>query len=132
VGYSGRIFPAAEALAAGLVHSVHPAAELLPAAYALARELTESSAPVAVAVSRRMLWQMFGTGTPELAHELDSRGIFFLGRSPDCEEGVHSFLEKRPAQFTMRVSTDLPEYMQTWRELGSAEALVQFPDRGEA
>jgi enoyl-CoA hydratase/carnithine racemase len=123
--YSGRIFPAAEAQAAGLVRSVHPAEELLPAAYALARELTESSAPVAVAVSRRMLWQMFGTGTPELAHELDSRGIFFLGRSPDCEEGVRSFLEKRPAQFTMRVSTDLPAYMRTWRELGSAEALVQ-------
>jgi enoyl-CoA hydratase/carnithine racemase len=126
--YSGRMFTVAEALAAGLVRSVHPAAELLPAAYALARELTESSAPVAVAVSRRMLWQMLGTGTPELAHELDSRGIFFLGRSPDCAEGVQSFLEKRPAQFTMRVSADLPAYMRDWRELGSAQALVQAAD----
>ncbi|HUZ25981.1 MAG TPA: crotonase/enoyl-CoA hydratase family protein [Streptosporangiaceae bacterium] len=123
--YSGRVFPADEALRAGLVRSVHQPDDLLPAAYALAREFAESSAPVAVAIARRMLWQMLGTGTPELAHELDSRGIFFLGRTPDCAEGVAAFLEKRPARFTMKVSSDLPGYMRRWRELGSAEALVQ-------
>src|SRR5437660_6363574 len=35
--FSGRVFPAAEALEAGLVRSVHPDDELLPAAYGLAR-----------------------------------------------------------------------------------------------
>jgi enoyl-CoA hydratase/carnithine racemase len=34
--YTGRVFPAEEALDAGLVRSVHPADELLPAAYAIA------------------------------------------------------------------------------------------------
>ena len=35
--YTGRVFDADEALAGGLVRSVHPPDELLPAAYALAR-----------------------------------------------------------------------------------------------
>jgi enoyl-CoA hydratase/carnithine racemase len=115
-------------LRAGLVRSLHAPDDLLPAADALARELTASSAPVAVAISRRMLWQMFGTGTPELAHELDSRGIFHLGRSADCQEGVSAFLDKRAPRFAMRVSTDLPGYVERWRAAGDADALVNPVD----
>lgn len=123
--YTGRIFDAREALQAGLVRSLHAPEDLLPAAYALAREMAEGSAPVAVAMARRMLWQMFGTGTPEIAHELDSRGIFHLGRSADCVEGVQSFLERRPAEFPGRVSRDLPAYVERWREVGLAEDLLR-------
>jgi enoyl-CoA hydratase/carnithine racemase len=125
--FSGRVFGAEEALLAGLVRSVHEPDELLPAAYRLAREFSESTSAVAVAVARRMLWQMLGPATPELAHELDSRGIFFLGRSADCQEGVAAFLEKRPADFPMRVSTDLPEYMRQWRAAGEAAAFLGGP-----
>lgn len=53
--YSGRVFPAAEALDAGLVYALHPREELLGEAYALARRLTEHSAPVSVALSRQMM-----------------------------------------------------------------------------
>jgi enoyl-CoA hydratase/carnithine racemase len=123
--YTGRVFGAEEALRAGLVSSVHAPEDLLPAAYRLAREMSQATSAVAVAVARRMLWQMYGTGTPELAHELDSRGIFFLGRSPDCAEGVQSFLEKRDPVFPMRVSRDLPRYMTEWRRLGDAERLIE-------
>lgn len=123
--YSGRVFDAEEALRAGLVRSLHEPEDLLPAAYALAHELTRFSAPVAVTVSRRMLWQMLAEGSPELAHELDSRGIFFLGRSADCTEGVDAFLDKRAPQFPMRVSTDLPDYVSRWRQLGDARVLVE-------
>jgi enoyl-CoA hydratase/carnithine racemase len=122
--YSGRVFGADEALKAGLVQSVHPAGELLPAAYALAREMTKESAPVAVAISRRMLWHMLGAPSPVDAHELDSRGIFYLGRSEDAEEGVKSFLEKRNATFPMRVSTDLPAYFRQWRREGDSDSLI--------
>ncbi|SOD74642.1 enoyl-CoA hydratase [Jatrophihabitans sp. GAS493] len=121
--YSGRIMDADEALRAGLVRSVHPVDELLPAAYALAHELTDASSPVAVAISRRMLWRMLGASTPSYAHELDSRGIFSLGREPDAAEGVSSFLQKRPAEFPMSVSTDLPEYFQAWRKIPDPEFL---------
>src|ERR1700740_1129816 len=57
---TGRVFDAQEALAAGLVRSVHPPEQLLGAARELAREIVDNAAPVSVALSRRMLWRMLG------------------------------------------------------------------------
>src|SRR5207248_3542540 len=55
---TGRVFPAEEALAGGLVRSVHAPDEVLGAARALAREIADNSAPGSVALARRMLWTM--------------------------------------------------------------------------
>jgi enoyl-CoA hydratase/carnithine racemase len=107
---TGRVFPAAEALAGGLVSKVHPDAELLPAAYALAREIADNASPVAVAATRHMMWSMLSAPSPWDAHRMDSLVIHQLARSPDTAEGVASFLEKRPARFTSRVSTDMPRF----------------------
>jgi enoyl-CoA hydratase/carnithine racemase len=113
---TGRVFAAQEALEAGLVRSLHPAGELLDAARALAREIVENTAPVSVALARQMMWRMLGAAHPMLAHRADSRGIFYRGQSADAVEGVSSFLEKRPARFTDRVSDGLPEVMPGWSE----------------
>ena len=106
---TGRVFSADEALAAGLVRSVHPPDDLLPAAYALAREIADNTSSISVALSRQMLWRMLGADHPMEAHRVDSRGILATGSSPDAREGVTAFLEKRPAAFPGRVSTDLPD-----------------------
>ena len=114
--FTGRVFPAAEALAGGLVRSVHPADELLPAAYALAAEIAEHTAPVSVALSRQMLWRMLGADHPMVAHRADSRGILARGDSADTREGVTSFLEKRAPSFPQRVSDGLPDLFPDWVE----------------
>jgi len=106
--YSGRLFDAAEALEAGLVRSLHPPDELLPAAYALARQLTDASAPVSVALNRQLLWQMLGAAHPMEAHSLESGYIAQRAGSADAAEGASSFLEKRPPRFPLSVSRDLP------------------------
>ncbi|MBX9797193.1 crotonase/enoyl-CoA hydratase family protein [Sphingomonas sp.] len=106
--YSGRVFGAEEALAGGLVRSLHAPDDLLPAARALALELTGHSAPVSVALTRRMLWSMLGAAHPMEAHRLDSRAVWLRGGSADAREGVASFLDKRDAVFTDRVSDELP------------------------
>ena len=106
---SGRVFRAEEALAAGLVRSVHPADDVLPAAKALADEIATSAAPVSVAVSRRLLWTRLGARHPMEAHRADSRALFSRGQSADAAEGVTSFLEKREPDFPDRVSHGLPE-----------------------
>jgi enoyl-CoA hydratase/carnithine racemase len=105
---TGRVFSAEEALAGRLVRSVHPQAELLEAARALAAEIS-ASAPVSVAVARRLLWTMLGAAHPMEAHRADSRAMLARGQSDDAREGVTSFLEKRDAVFTDRVSDGLPE-----------------------
>ena len=107
--YSGRVFPASEALAGRLVRSVHPANELLPAARAIATEIAENTSAVSVALTRQMLWRMLGADHPMEAHKVDSRGILARGRAADAREGVVSFLEKRAPQFPNTVSADLPD-----------------------
>jgi len=111
---TGRVFPASEALEAGLVRSIHAPDDLLPAAYAIAREIADNTAPVSVALSRQMLWKMLGASHPMEAHRVDSKGIFTRGASADAAEGVTSFLEKRPAAFPMRVSKDMPDWFPWW------------------
>jgi enoyl-CoA hydratase/carnithine racemase len=106
---TGRVFGADEALQAGLVRSVHPGGELLDAARALAREIADNTAPVSVALARRLMWTMLGAEHPMLAHRADSRAMFVRGRSADAREGIASFLERRPADFPDRVSEGLPD-----------------------
>jgi enoyl-CoA hydratase/carnithine racemase len=113
---TGRVFGADEALAAGLVRSVHAPDDLLPAAYALAAEIVDNSAPVSVALTRQMLWRMLGADHPMAAHQVDSRAMQARGSSADAKEGIGAFLEKRPAQFPDRVSTGMPDFYPWWPE----------------
>jgi enoyl-CoA hydratase/carnithine racemase len=111
---TGRVFDATEALEGGLVRSLYPKAELLDAANALAREIADNTAPVSVALARRMMWRMLGAEHPMLAHRADSRGMFARGRSADAAEGIAAFLEKRSANFPDRASGGLPDVMPGW------------------
>jgi enoyl-CoA hydratase/carnithine racemase len=106
---SGRVFGADEALAGGLVRSVHDPDDLLPAARSIASEIADNASPVSVALTRRMLWSMLTADHPMEAHRVDSRAILERGRSADANEGVESFLAKRDPVFTDRVSDGLPD-----------------------
>ncbi|MEY4224702.1 MAG: hypothetical protein RIS33_1636 [Actinomycetota bacterium] len=112
--FTGRILTAREALDGRLVRSVHPADELLPAARAIASEIASGTAPVSVALTRQMLWRMLGADHPMEAHRVDSRAINSRGASDDAREGVLSFLEKRPAEFPVKVSDGLPDVFPDW------------------
>ena len=114
--YSGRVFPAGEALEGGLVRSVHPRDELLTATLALAEEIAANTSALSVALTRQMMWRMLGAEHPMEAHKVDSRAINAMGRTADAREGVVSFLEKRPPAFPGRVSRDLPDFYPWWDE----------------
>ena len=108
--FSGRVFDAAEAEGAGLVQSIHEPSALIDAALAKAASLTAESSPVSIAATRHMLWRMAGANHPNVAHRWDSRMIFARGRMGDAKEGVMSFLEKRPANFTDSVADAYPHF----------------------
>ena len=113
---TGRVFPATEALEAGLVRSLHPKDALLGVANELAQEIVANTAPVSVALSRQMLWRMLGADHPMEAHKVDSRVIDWRGSGPDVREGVMSFLEKRPPAFPMKVSDGMPDWFPWWEK----------------
>jgi len=94
-GFSGRVFPASEALAAGLVRSLHAPSDLLPAARELAREIADNTSAISVAMTRQLVWKMLGADHPMEAHKLDSRAISALGQSADAHEGVASARARR-------------------------------------
>ena len=52
---------------------------------------------------------------PMEAHKVDSRAIFYTGQGADAKEGVVSFLEKRPAHFTLKPSKDMPPVYPWWK-----------------
>jgi enoyl-CoA hydratase/carnithine racemase len=114
--YTGRLFTAHEAKEGRLVRSVHAADDLLPAAREIATEIADNTAPVSVALTRQMLWRMLGADHPMEAHRVDSRAIASRGRSDDAREGVTSFLEKRKAEFPVKVSDGLPSVFPEWTD----------------
>jgi enoyl-CoA hydratase/carnithine racemase len=111
---AGRVFDAAEALRGGLVESLHAPEALLPAALAIAREIADHSAPVAVALTRQLLWRFSAEPLPDDLLALDSALNRTLGAGPDVKEGVAAFLDKRAAKFPGRVSADMPPQYPWW------------------
>ncbi len=114
--YSGRVFPAQEALERGLIRSIHAPQDLLPAARAILREIIDNSAPVAVALHRQLIYRTMGEAHPMEAHRRESRAIFKRGLSRDAAEGVGAFLEKRPPVFPDTAPADLPDIWEGWEK----------------
>ncbi len=113
---TGRIFDAQEAMAKGLVRSVHPQQDLMGAALGLAREIADNTSAVSVAMTRAMLWRLSAEPHPMMAHRVDSRAIYRLSRSADAREGIASFLEKRAPAYPDTVGADMPDFYPWWDE----------------
>lgn len=112
---TGRIFPASEALAAGLVRELVPAADVLPRAMEIATEIARTTSAVSVALTRQMLWRQLGSPHPMSANRLESKALLALGAMADAREGVNAFREKRPAAFPLTVR-DLPQFVPWWTD----------------
>jgi enoyl-CoA hydratase/carnithine racemase len=113
---SGRVFPAGEALAGGLVRSVHPAEGVLAEARRIAREIADNTSAISVALCRQMIWRLSAADHPMAAHEVDSRAMFHTSTGADAKEGIASFLEKRKPEFRSKPSTDMPPFYPWWSE----------------
>jgi enoyl-CoA hydratase/carnithine racemase len=111
---TGRVFNADEALAGGLLSEVVPPENVLERARALAREIAEETSPIAIALTRQMLWRF--AGAPDYSELLKIDGVLAmqLGAGADVKEGVMAFLEKRKPQFPGKVSKDMPARYPWW------------------
>ena len=114
--YSGRIIDAQEALQLNLVSSIHDSENLLSNALDITKKMVQNSAPVSISLTRQMLWRSLESSGPYDAHVIESKAIDSRGASEDAKEGVSSFLEKRPAEFKNKVSSDMPEFFPWWKD----------------
>ena len=89
---TGRLIRAREALELGL-----------------AREIAKETAPVAVALTKQLIWRFLSEPDPTAAERLDGLVFGWTTQSPDAKEGIRAFLDKRPARWGMRVSSDVPD-----------------------
>ena len=113
---SGEVFSAEEALKGKLIREVTSQENLVPRALEIAQKFSDKTSAVSVSLTRQMVWKMLGEKHPMSAHKIDSRGVYYLGRSNDVAEGISSFLEKRDPVFSDTVSKNMPEYYPWWKE----------------
>jgi enoyl-CoA hydratase/carnithine racemase len=111
--FSADILRGEEALAAGLVRSVHEPDDLLPAARELAKKFTEHRSPVAVAFARQMMYRNSAQPHPREAHRIDSLAMFWTSIG-DGKEGVATILEKRDPSYAGKAS-EMPAFYP-WQE----------------
>lgn len=110
--YTGDILKPDVAQAAGYVKAVYPADQLLEEAYKIARKIVKHS-PVAIALTRQMMYRNAAKDHPLEAHKVDSLAIYYASLK-DGKEGVASFLEKRDPEFTQKASSDMPDFYPWW------------------
>jgi enoyl-CoA hydratase/carnithine racemase len=86
--------------------------EVLPKALEIATEIAKNTSSVSTYLMKEMMWR--NPGSAEGTHLLDSQIMFQLYDKKDKEEGINSFLEKRPAQFTGSVYKDMADCLPWW------------------
>ena len=107
---TGKMFSGDDAERWGLANEAVDASQVLPRALEIARDIAINVAPVSVAVSKHLLW---ANPPPDRVaiNDLETKlHLHLMGRA-DAHEGVMAFLERRPPQWQLRVSTDWPEWL---------------------
>lgn len=105
---TGRIVTGPAAVTMGLASECLPKDDLIPRAMAIAEDIAANTAPVSVALSKKLLWEGLATKIPDMM-KTEGEILQWLGSSADMKEGVRSFLEKRPPEWKMSVTKDMPE-----------------------
>jgi enoyl-CoA hydratase/carnithine racemase len=106
---TGRIFSGAEALELGLVNRSVPRGDVVDTALELARDIAANTAPVSVAITKRVLYEFLAESDRTTAARRQGDLFAWTGQQADAREGVVAFLEKRSPAWRLSKTKDLPE-----------------------
>ncbi|KAH0829398.1 hypothetical protein AYO21_11916 [Fonsecaea monophora] len=116
---TGLVYPADSPYFGALMSElVSTPEQVLPRALELADEVAKNTSLVSTKLMREMMYR--GPDSPEGAHLLDSKITHELATSKDFNEGVRSFLEKRPPHFTADVLRDAPNVYPWWPQIDTS------------
>ena len=110
--YTAEILQAETLVGAGFAKAAYEPDDLLPAAYAIAEKIVKHS-PVAIALTRQMMYRNSAQAHPRDAHNVDSLSIFYASMGSG-KEGVQSFLDKREAVFSDSAQ-EMPPFYPWWK-----------------
>jgi enoyl-CoA hydratase/carnithine racemase len=111
---TGRIFSGADAHQFGLAAEALPGDQVLDRALAIAAEITTTTAPAAVGVTKQLAYELLGETDREAAFYREWETFRWFGRQTDSGEGVASFLERRAPEFTLSKHIPLPSTDRGW------------------
>jgi len=106
---SGRMLLGQELADLGLATEALPREQVLDRALDRARDFA-NTAPVSVAITKRLLWESMDLKLPELKAREDAL-FAWVGNQADAQEGIESFLEKRAPRWKLSTSRDLPDFL---------------------
>lgn len=110
---TGAVVPASSPMLNGLFAEILPSPDqVLPRALELATDIAQNTSTVSTYLMREMIWR--NPGSAEAAHLLDSEIMYQLYDKKDKEEGINSFLEKRPPRFEGSVDHDMVSCIPWW------------------
>ena len=104
---TGRHVTAEDAAAMGLVNQALPPEEVLPATMALAHDVAVNTAPLSVAISKRLLWASPALDADEVDRLETAMHRHVMGAA-DAQEGVLAFLERREPSWSLSPTKDWP------------------------
>jgi len=107
---TGRHFSAEEAVEMGLANRAVDPDQVLATAAEIARDLAVHTAPLSVAISKRLLWASPPLDADETDRLETAMHEHVMGR-PDAREGVLAFLERREPRWSLSATRDWPA---TW------------------
>jgi enoyl-CoA hydratase/carnithine racemase len=105
---TGRTFLGREAAAWGLASEAVPAHQVLARALELARDIADNTAPVSVAVLKRLVWEGLAGGQFAAAQARNHALFEWVTKQSDAREGPKAFIEKRQANWGLRKNADFP------------------------
>ena len=92
----------------GIASRALPAMEVLPAALEIAHDIAVHTAPVSVALSKRLLWEARALTCDEVGRKETACHHLVMGKA-DAAEGVLAYLEKRKPRWQLRLSEEWPK-----------------------
>ena len=105
---TGRVFTGEEAAAMGLVSRAVPRDQVLPVALEIAQDIAANTAPVSVALTKRLVYEGLAEPDRNAAQAREGRAFWWTGRQADAAEGVSAFLQRRPPEWKLSKRTPVP------------------------